>query len=236
MTATTATKPVESGPPPYTSYATFKTLLNQLREQFQLPRKIDRHVMRKFSGSQQKALLPALRFLGLIDADDVPQKPLHDFHKAKGAEEKLLLKALLEKYYPDLVKELATGTAATLRNAFDFPNTSDSTKKACMAFFIAAAKDAGYEISPYVLAKSWIRREKRVGNVVLKAKSATEKKDESPNAPEPPPPAGLVAIPIPVGIGKTWQVWVAKDYTEAEIEHFTDIIGKTLKLGVKKAK
>ena len=63
-----------SGTPPYTSYRTFKTFIEDLHEQG-VPSRIDRSVLTRFSGVIGSRLLHALRFLGLIEDDGRPPAP-----------------------------------------------------------------------------------------------------------------------------------------------------------------
>jgi len=129
-----------------------------------------------------------------------------------------------------MVKELAGGTAATLRDAFDFPNTAETTKKACLAFFIAAAKDAGFEISPHVLTKS--PRRERKGTSVTKRARKSNKADTAGKAQElsaEDQDDELVTIPIPMGV-KTWQIRIDQKFTKAEADHFTQVVSATMKL------
>ena len=60
-----------SGTPPYTSYRTFKTFIEDLHEHG-VPSRIDRSVLTRFSGVVGTQLMHALRFLGLIEDDGRP--------------------------------------------------------------------------------------------------------------------------------------------------------------------
>ena len=52
--------------PPYTSYRTFKTFIQDLHEHG-VPSRIDRSVLTHFSGVVGTQLMHALRFLGLVE-------------------------------------------------------------------------------------------------------------------------------------------------------------------------
>ena len=60
-----------SGTPPYTSYRTFKTFIEDLH-QHGVPSRIDRSVLTRFSGVVGTQLMRALRFLGLIEEEGRP--------------------------------------------------------------------------------------------------------------------------------------------------------------------
>ena len=57
--------------PPYTSYRTFKTFIEDLRERG-VPSRVDRSVLTRFSGVVGTQLMHALRFLGLIEDHGAP--------------------------------------------------------------------------------------------------------------------------------------------------------------------
>ena len=64
-----------SGTPPYTSYRTFKTFIEDLHEHG-VPSRVDRSVLTRFSGVVGTQLMHALRFLGLIEDETRDQNPL----------------------------------------------------------------------------------------------------------------------------------------------------------------
>ena len=64
-----------SGTPPYTSYRTFKTFIEDLHEHG-VPSRIDRSVLTRFSGIVGTQLMHALRFLGLVEDDGRPTERL----------------------------------------------------------------------------------------------------------------------------------------------------------------
>ncbi len=70
--------------PPYTSYRTFKTFIEDLRDEG-VPSRIDRSVLTRFSGVVGAQLTHALRFLGLIDDDGRPTGRLRELVKAQEA-------------------------------------------------------------------------------------------------------------------------------------------------------
>ena len=72
-----------SGTPPYTSYRTFKTFIEDLHEHG-VPSRIDRSVLTRFSGIVGTQLMHALRFLGLIEDDGRPTERLKGLVKAHG--------------------------------------------------------------------------------------------------------------------------------------------------------
>ena len=142
-----------AGTPPYTSYRTFRTFIDDLHEHG-IPSRIDRSVLTRFSGVVGSQLMHALRFLGLIEDDGRPTprlKELVDAHEAAHWPETLLA-LLREQYAPMFAIDLETATPSHFNGAFRkaFP-AADAVVQKCVTFFLYAANDAGVKISARVL-------------------------------------------------------------------------------------
>lgn len=137
--------------PAYVSYKAFTRFINTLRDGH-LPSRIDRSILGAMSGSGQSALLGSLEFLGLIDAGGKPQPVLEQLVTLNGAQYDAKLKELLLASYGFLLKEmdLRRATGAQVHEAFRKQNVQGSTAVKAIAFFLAAAKDAGIEVSKHV--------------------------------------------------------------------------------------
>jgi Family of unknown function (DUF5343) len=142
-----------SGTPPYTSYRTFKTFIEDLQEHG-VPSRIDRSVLTRFSGVVGTQLMHALRFLGLIEDDGLPRQRLKELVNAHGAGHwpEKLLELLQEGYAPMFAIDLETATPSHFNEAFRraFP-AADAVVQKCVTFFLYAANDAGVKISGRVL-------------------------------------------------------------------------------------
>jgi Family of unknown function (DUF5343) len=142
-----------SGTPPYTSYRTFKTFIEDLHEHG-VPSRIDRSVLTRFSGVVGTQLMHALRFLGLIEDDGRPTQRLKVLVNAHGAAHwsASLLELLRQEYAPVFAIDLETATPSHFNGAFrkSFP-AADAVVQKCVTFFLYAANDAGIKISGRVL-------------------------------------------------------------------------------------
>jgi len=142
-----------SGTPPYTSYRTFKTFIEDLHEHG-VPSRIDRSVLTRFSGVVGSQLMHALRFLGLIEDDGRPAPRLKALMKAHDAGHwaATLLEVLRHTYAPMFAIDLETATPSHFNEAFRkaFP-AADAVVQKCVTFFLYAANDAGVKISGRVL-------------------------------------------------------------------------------------
>jgi Family of unknown function (DUF5343) len=142
-----------SGTPPYTSYRTFKTFIEDLH-QHGVPSRIDRSVLTRFSGVVGTQLMHALRFLGLIEDDGRPTQRLKELMTAHATARwpETLLKLLQEEYAPIFAIDLETATPSHFSGAFRkaFP-AADAVVQKCVTFFLYAANDAGVKISGRVL-------------------------------------------------------------------------------------
>ena len=139
--------------PPYTSYRTFKTFIQDLREQG-VPSRIDRSVLTRFSGVVGSQLMHALRFLGLIEDRGRPTRRLEELVNADGAGRwtEALLELLRQEYAPVFAINIETATPSHFNEAFRkaFP-AADAVVQKCVTFFLYAANDAGVKISARVL-------------------------------------------------------------------------------------
>lgn len=175
------------GAPPYTSYRTFKTFIEDLHEHG-VPSRIDRSVLTRFSGVVGTQLVHALRFLGLIEDDGRPTQHLKDVVKAHGAGHwpETLLKLLREEYAPMFAIDLETATPSHFNEAFRkaFP-AADAVVQKCVTFFLYAASDAGVKISGRVLKGR-------------KPRSLTPRKKPARPAFSHPPIQELEAAPSPL--------------------------------------
>lgn len=141
--------------PPYVSFPSFKTLIGELHEH-DVPSRIDRSVLRRFSGVVGTQLLTALRFLRLIDDQSHPTPRLNELATAFGTPEwSAKMIAILQEEYAPLFGgglDLGNATASHFNEVFkkSFPG-SDAVSQKSAAFFLAAAKDSGIVISGRVL-------------------------------------------------------------------------------------
>jgi Family of unknown function (DUF5343) len=142
-----------SGTPPYTSYRTFKTFIEDLHEHG-VPSRIDRSVLTRFSGVVGTQLMHALRFLGLIEDDGRPTERLKGLVKVHGTGSwsERLLELIGHEYAPMFAVDLETATPSHFNEAFRkaFP-AADAVVQKCVTFFLYAANDAGVKISGRVL-------------------------------------------------------------------------------------
>jgi Family of unknown function (DUF5343) len=142
-----------SGAPPYTSYRTFKTFIEDLHEHG-VPSRIDRSVLTRFSGVVGTQLMHALRFLRLIEEDGRPTHRLKELMKAHDAGHwpAKFVELLRQEYAPMFAIDLETATPSHFNEAFRkaFP-AADAVVQKCVTFFLYAANDAGVKISGRVL-------------------------------------------------------------------------------------
>src|ERR1700684_2466066 len=178
-----------AGTPPYTSYRTFKTFIEDLHEHG-VPSRIDRSVLTRFSGVVGTQLMHALRFLGLIEDDGRPTLRLKALVNAHGAEHwpKELLELLQREYAPMFAIDLGTATPSHFHEAFRraFP-AADAVVQKCVTFFLYAANDAGVKISGRVLKgrkpRSLTPRRKAARPAL--ARPPTEQLEAGPPQPQP---------------------------------------------------
>jgi hypothetical protein len=166
----------KSPAPPYIAYKTLRNFLDRFKQG--TPSRIDVSVMSSMSGAARSQVTTALKFLGLTDNSGVPTDTMNRLVKSQGDDWKKNLKEVLATTYPNLFRDgfsLQTTTAKHLREEFEKTSATGETLDRCIAFFTAAAKDAGIQLSPYLKEG----RKPRVNGTVKsrKAPSAHEADD-----------------------------------------------------------
>jgi hypothetical protein len=147
--------------PPYVSYRSFLTLLEDLQRG--LPARIDRSYWGdKFSGSTGTQLMSALRFLNLIDSNGLPTMQLKDLASARGTHRSEILRKISQESFSFLMSnsfESEKATYAQLEEVFnDIYQVDRDVARKCIKFFIEIANDAGIPLSPFITKKSKISR------------------------------------------------------------------------------
>jgi len=139
--------------PPYVSYRTFQNFLEGLQQG--IPARIDRSYWGdRLSGSTGIQLMSALRFLGLIDANNVPTSQLKLLAATKGSQKTEILRQVTTEAFSFLTEgsfELQNSTYAQLQEAFH--NTfelTDGVSRKCVKFFVEMASAAGIPLSPFI--------------------------------------------------------------------------------------
>ncbi len=138
--------------PPYISYRTFSNFLTDLRSRG-IPSRVDRSVMSHKSGTVQSQLLLALHYLGLVKASGHPTKRLSRLVATEGAERKEVVREMIQSSYDfafDRSFGLETATSNQAQEVFEKTGASGETVRRCISFFLAAAKEGGIPVSPYI--------------------------------------------------------------------------------------
>ncbi len=140
--------------PPYASYTSFSNYIIKLKDTG-VPDQIDRGVFGNQSGTYISSMISAFKWLKLINANGKPTPDLHAIVEADKDEYSTKLKTLLLDAYPFLKNgdiDLAKGTTNQISAIFRDYDLSGSTLTKAIAFFLGAAKAAGYKIGPHMKA------------------------------------------------------------------------------------
>lgn len=139
---------------PYVSYERFKGFLAKLHGAT-IPHVLDASVYSGYDGSTKSQLRIALRFFGLVDAQNRPSPDLAAVAEASldkdrwaGAIKKLIAEP---RYQGIWAHPLTTTTPQQLESEFqtEYGMAANVARKAA-TFFISAAKDADIELSPRI--------------------------------------------------------------------------------------
>jgi len=170
--------------PPYVSYRTFENFVDSLRATV-IPSRIDKAVMSTMSGGVQSHLMSALRYLEFVTTAGQPTERMKALVHSEGEERKKRLLEMTRYAYQFLFKnfDLANVTPQHLEEQFQ-ANTSatGATLKKCVAFFLAASKAAGCELSPLLKKtrspRSNSQRRRTAGGASGESEPRHDKKDE----------------------------------------------------------
>ncbi len=220
--------------PPYVSFKTLTSFLNELRDLGHVPMQVDRTLMPKQSGSVINEILSAMRFLGLIDTGKgVPTPQYNDFVMATEAERKVAWVKILKEPYAFIFKadnfDIERATGQQVNDLFRARNVNGSTLSRAIAFFLSAAKEAGIKVSPSVKPPPVQK------NTVAKTK---KEKDSTPSADDPPndrnpaslqPPEGVHRFELPIPGKASVIVWIPKELDGDDWDMFRDMFNLYVK-------
>ena len=174
-------------PPPYVSYRTFWNFLDSLRQA--MPARIDRSYWGdKLSGSTGGQLVSALRYLKLVDFNNVPTLRLKQIIFAKDQQRINLLQQLHAEAYGLFAEsgfDPASATYAQLQEIIEqrFQISSEVARK-CIKFYLGLSSEAGISLSPFVMKKT---RAMRLTSPVKKVRKNGLKTTDTPPIPLPEP-------------------------------------------------
>lgn len=148
--------------PPYLPYKSFISFLDHLRA-IGVPSHIDKSVMTHMSGGMQSWLKAGLRYMKLINADDVPDARLAKLANAQGEERKTLLRELFKTSYGFLDGEvdLKNTTPQKLRAAITDLGAQGETIEKIIAFMVAMGKDANVPMTTLITKRAPMVRRPR---------------------------------------------------------------------------
>jgi Family of unknown function (DUF5343) len=189
-------EPKPRATPPYLSYRTLRNFLDSLRSNGSIPGRIDRSVLKNLSGGAQSALIGALRFFDLIAVDTAPTPSLERLVRADVEGRREIMRELLRRHYPFLFPpafSIDTATMRMLRETFDQAFGGGDTSRKAMIFFLAAAKDSGVALSPFVKVRE-------VNRPMGAGKRRSSKGGDALPAPPIPPAAQKTVFETLIGI------------------------------------
>lgn len=160
--------------PPYISYRTFQNFLERLQKGG-IPSRIDRSYWSDLlSGSTGTQLMSALRFMGLIDTNDIPTSRLRLLVQAKGAQRAEVLRQITSGAFSFVLQESFDSQSATyaqleevFRSTFEL---TDGVRRKCVKFFVDMSSDAEMPLSSFITKRLRPARGNAGTKVVTKRK------------------------------------------------------------------
>lgn len=147
---------------PYLPFATFLSGIERLAPE--APEVIDKTIFSSFSGTAQSQIVGALRFLGLIDAQNRTQAVLETIVSDPNSRKDLLAVSLREAYADVFAIGLQKASPKQLDEAMENYNVYGATHRKAVSFFVKAAQYAGVPLSAFIVSrKGRSGRRKTVG-------------------------------------------------------------------------
>lgn len=137
--------------PPYVAHKTFINFLNGMRQG--IPSRIDRSIMKSFSGAVQGQLIATLGYFDLVDFEGTPTESLSLLVNAEGADRQRLLAKLVAQAYRFVFGsplDLERATRKQIEEMFAAQHIGGETLRKALGLFLALAKDAGLKLSPHI--------------------------------------------------------------------------------------
>lgn len=122
--------------------------------------------MPRLSGVNQSLVLGAFRYLRLIDDYGTPTQALQELLTSDGDDWQRRLRQIIVSAYDTVFTDgfdMKVATPRELEERLSRAGVSGDTIRKCMAFLVAAARDAGMEVSPYLTSGRVIRNRTRGG-------------------------------------------------------------------------
>lgn len=207
--------------PPYISATTFLNGLQSISETG-VPQVIDGSVLRKFSGSAQRQVMQALRYLKFTNGNDQRTEQFVSYAKADADGRKAILRDLLTKHYPTQAAILPDGSMQQLQTSFAEFQVEPSVRSKCVAFLIQLAKHSGLPVSAHI-AKGTRTSAPRKTTKTAKTKNEDKGKIPEFDSVGKDDPS-MTSIPIPLGPGKTWHIKVETKPAQADVDRFLQVI------------
>lgn len=213
---------------PYMSYGVFTKSIETFTNTTVPTGAIDRRVLHEFSGADYGALISGLRFLGLIDDErkaTQSYRTLVNNWKDQPKFKANLCELLGERYKPIVGNlNLTHGTSAELEKAFkDYGVSAGQMLTKTIRFFLKAAAEAGYTLSPFLTAPK--PRTQNVANKKPIAEKGRIKHEERnpADAMNEGPPQGFERLSLP-GIPNSF-IQYPVNLTEAQCQILEAMIG-----------
>ncbi|MCW5634952.1 MAG: DUF5343 domain-containing protein [Rubrivivax sp.] len=215
-----ATTPERPATPAYTSYRPLIAWLNGFRDTGHIPMRVDKSHLPKASGSVQASHLAALRFLKLIDSAGKPSQVFESFILADDATRPQILNAILRGAYPFIFEDagfdLARASSQMLEEKFRACDIRGSALLRAIAFFLAAAKDAGIKLAPGLKAPTAPPRAGKRPNGRKEVVHPVDEDDGDDERDEDDKGAGVLRFEIPIPVNRKVKISIPDDFDEAD--------------------
>lgn len=208
--------------PAYTSYKPLMAWLNSFRDDGHIPMRVDKSHLPKASGSVQAGHLAALKFLRLIDSGGKPTGTFERFVMADDAARPAILAEMLRAAYDfiftDPEFDLARASSKMLEEKFRGFDIKGSALMRAIAFFLAAAREAGVKLAPGLKAPSAPpRTDRKIPNGLRKLADSDARNDDGVETDDQDEDgggsaSGVLRFEIPIPVNRKVKISIPADF------------------------
>lgn len=211
--------------PAYGSFKSLTTFFNARRDDGHITTVVDRSLMSNFNGSTANELLATLRFLKMIDDKGAPSAVYEKYVTASDEARKAILADVLRTAYTFVFSapgfNVERETSARIAEVFRAQGVSGSTLSRAIAFFLAAAKDAGIKVSPNIRPPQLQRAPKSKPGASSQTSAQDEGVDDDEDSDDG---AGYQSFEIPIPINRKVKILIPEDWSPEDWDLFQTML------------
>jgi hypothetical protein len=208
--------------PPYIPFKTLTGFIQKLKDTT-VPPRVDSSLMRSYSGSVARQLMAAMKWLSLVDDNGYAKEMLTRLVASYGTdgwhdEFGQVISDAYSSVIGDL--DLDKTTSAMLAEKFRAIGAEGQVLQKCITFYLAAMRNAGWQVSPHLTEKGPRQRGER-----RRRSKHQENGIEGDTRPEALATSGMVRFSFPIPDKAAATMMLPGDLTAEDWEMVSSMVG-----------